>query len=187
MLPLNSNDPYIDDNGKRSRLGDVIGSGGELPTASPTTKGGIKVGDGLEMSGETMSSKTIPNLLTKELICGSDNTYVYYVPMQRRRADGSYEGYEFVTVSTSMDKAIIRIDSILYNPSTSTKTTVETLATLEHNGVNTYSDDVISVSYNGGKWVVQFTTLLYDTSGEIQTSPVQWLYSAQVDTILLMH
>lgn len=61
MLPLNSNDPYIDDNGKRSRLGDVIGSGGgggyTLPTASDNTKGGVKVGNTLEMSGEVMNVK----------------------------------------------------------------------------------------------------------------------------------
>ena len=60
MLPLNSNDPYIDDNGTRSRLGDVIGSGGgggyTLPTASSDTKGGVKIGDGLTMTGEVLSA-----------------------------------------------------------------------------------------------------------------------------------
>lgn len=37
MFPLNSNDQYIDNNGKRSTLGDAIGSGGggsELPEHS---------------------------------------------------------------------------------------------------------------------------------------------------------
>lgn len=62
MFPLNSNDPYIDDTGKRSRLGDVIGSGGggggyTLPTASENTKGGIKVGESLKMTGEILNVK----------------------------------------------------------------------------------------------------------------------------------
>lgn len=55
MFPLNSNDQYIDDNGKRSTLGNAIGSGGGgdpyiLPTATAERLGGVKIGDGVDVS-----------------------------------------------------------------------------------------------------------------------------------------
>ena len=61
MTPLNNNDPYIDSTGKRSTLGEKIASGGggepyTLPTASAETKGGVKVGSGLSMSGEVLNN-----------------------------------------------------------------------------------------------------------------------------------
>lgn len=61
MTPLNNNDPYIDSTGKRSTLGAEIaaGGGGEpytLPTASSDTKGGVKIGEGLSMSGEILNN-----------------------------------------------------------------------------------------------------------------------------------
>lgn len=59
MFPKKSNDPYIKNNGQRSTLGDVVGSGGssyELPTASANEKGGVKIGSGLTMTGEVLSA-----------------------------------------------------------------------------------------------------------------------------------
>ena len=55
MFPLNNNDPYIDSNGARSTLGDAIGSGGGgdpyvLPTATAERLGGVKIGDGVNVS-----------------------------------------------------------------------------------------------------------------------------------------
>lgn len=54
MFPLNCNDQYIDSNGKRSTLGDAIGSGGGepyvLPTATAQRLGGVKIGDGVNVS-----------------------------------------------------------------------------------------------------------------------------------------
>lgn len=55
MFPLNSNDQYIDNNGKRSTLGDAIegGGGGDpyvLPTATAERLGGVKIGDGINVS-----------------------------------------------------------------------------------------------------------------------------------------
>ena len=36
-------------------IGDAISSGGSLPTASAETKGGVKIGSGLTMTGEVLS------------------------------------------------------------------------------------------------------------------------------------
>lgn len=190
MFPLNSNDQYIDDNGKRSRLGDVIGSGGggELPTASPTTKGGIKVGDGLEMDGETMSSKSVPDLLTQELMCGSDADFDYYVPLKKRYKGEYYSGYEIKTISTSSSTAIIAIYGVDYAPSLDEVVASEEIKTLTHNAANTYSDENISVSYlSSGKWRVNLLTTLYDENGDALTSPVEWAYDANVDKFFLLH
>ena len=43
MFPLNSNTPYIEDSGKRARLGDVLGggSGSELPEYSEADAGKV--------------------------------------------------------------------------------------------------------------------------------------------------
>lgn len=59
-FPLNSNDPYIESTGERSTLGAKLASGGggsyTLPTASAETKGGVKIGSGLTMTGEVLSN-----------------------------------------------------------------------------------------------------------------------------------
>ena len=60
-FPLNSNDPYIKSTGERTTLGAAVSSGGggepyTLPTASAETKGGVKVGSGLTMTGEVLSA-----------------------------------------------------------------------------------------------------------------------------------
>lgn len=59
-FPLNSNDPYIESTGERSTLGAKLASGGggsyTLPTASAETKGGVKIGSGLTMTGEVLSA-----------------------------------------------------------------------------------------------------------------------------------
>ena len=55
-----SNFPFIKKNGERTTIGDAIDAGGggsqyTLPTASEDTKGGVKIGSGLKMTGEVMS------------------------------------------------------------------------------------------------------------------------------------
>ena len=54
MFPLNSNDPYIDNNGKRSKLGDAIGSGGGGGSAvsiTPVLTEGTKIAN-FEIDGD---------------------------------------------------------------------------------------------------------------------------------------
>lgn len=58
MFPLNWNIPFIKKNGKRTTIGAALENAGTpytLPTASETTKGGVKIGDGLVMTGDTLS------------------------------------------------------------------------------------------------------------------------------------
>lgn len=55
MLPLTSNVPYIDDNGTRSRLGDVLGGSSDLPEHTSEEAGKVLMVDAegdLEWSSE---------------------------------------------------------------------------------------------------------------------------------------
>ena len=57
--PLNNNDPYIKSTGERSTIGAELANSGTqytLPTASAETKGGVKIGAGLTMTGEVLSN-----------------------------------------------------------------------------------------------------------------------------------
>lgn len=61
MFPIPFNFPFINKNGSRTTIGDAINAGGggsqyELPTASSVTKGGVKIGSGLTMTGEVLSN-----------------------------------------------------------------------------------------------------------------------------------
>lgn len=60
MFPLNSNTPYVKDTGERARLGQIVGGSSTLPTASASTKGGVKIGSGLKMTGEVLSADQVP-------------------------------------------------------------------------------------------------------------------------------
>lgn len=61
MFPINFNFPFRKKDGSITTINDAINAGGggepyELPTASASTKGGIKIGEGLTMTGETLSN-----------------------------------------------------------------------------------------------------------------------------------
>ena len=61
MFPIPFNFPFINKNGSRTTIGDAISAGGggsqyTLPTASADTKGGVKIGSGLTMTGEVLSN-----------------------------------------------------------------------------------------------------------------------------------
>ena len=61
MFPIPFNFPFIKKNGERTTIGDAINAGGggglyTLPTASSDTKGGVKIGSGLTMTGEVLSN-----------------------------------------------------------------------------------------------------------------------------------
>lgn len=60
MFPLPWNFPFRKKDGTMTTIGDAISSGGgggyTLPTASPSTKGGVKIGAGLTMDGEVLNN-----------------------------------------------------------------------------------------------------------------------------------
>lgn len=65
MFPLRWNFPFRKKDGTIVNIEDAMSGGGggyTLPTASTTTKGGIKVGTGLKMTGDTMSVDIDPEL-----------------------------------------------------------------------------------------------------------------------------
>lgn len=185
MLPLNSNDPYIDDNGTRSRLGDVIGSGGDLPTASPTTKGGIKVGAGLVMDGESMKTLLQVDTANMELLCGSDEIFDYYIPLSGHYKGPVYLGYEIKTTDTSGNHAKVEIFSIKWAVALDKVVESELITELNTAGVKTYENDDFSLVYNNN-WILTLTSTMYDENGDtIQNA--SWAYSQTVDKILLKH
>lgn len=68
MFPINWNFPFRKSDGSMSTIGEEISEGGggggyTLPTASTTTKGGVKIGVGLTMDGEVLKN-TNPNAYT---------------------------------------------------------------------------------------------------------------------------
>lgn len=59
MFPIPFNFPFRKKDGSLTTLDDAISSGGgsyTLPTASESTKGGVKIGSGLSMSGEVLNN-----------------------------------------------------------------------------------------------------------------------------------
>ena len=59
MFPIPFNFPFRKSNGDVTTIADAISSGGggyTLPTASANTKGGVKIGAGLTMTGEVLSN-----------------------------------------------------------------------------------------------------------------------------------
>lgn len=62
MFPLKWNLPFRKKDGSLVKLSDAMGGDYNLPTASANTKGGIKVGSGLKMTGDKMSVDIDPEL-----------------------------------------------------------------------------------------------------------------------------
>lgn len=58
MFPIRWNFPFRKKNGALSTIGAEIEGAGSytLPTASAETKGGVKIGEGLSMTGEVLSA-----------------------------------------------------------------------------------------------------------------------------------
>lgn len=61
MFPLRWNFPLIKKNGERTTIGNALENAGSpytLPTASAETKGGVKIGSGLVMTGDVLSTES---------------------------------------------------------------------------------------------------------------------------------
>lgn len=189
MFPIPFNFPFIKKNGERTTIGDAIGEGGggspyTLPTASANTKGGVKIGAGLTMTGDVLSateSSSVPYYDSMLYKVGTHDGFDYFCEMIKRLA-GEYEGYEIETTSIDAYGAKIKVYSVDYNDGALTKTLLKELT---HDGDKTYSDDVISVTYSSD-WIVTFTDTLIDETGTAYTSPLKWAYNKEVDYILLI-
>lgn len=80
MFPIRWNFPFRKQDGSLSTIGAEISGGGgggyTLPTASADTKGGVKIGDGLTMTGEVLSvDAELPSYSVSEAgkVLGVDN------------------------------------------------------------------------------------------------------------------
>lgn len=91
MFPLNSNNQYIDNNGKRTKLGDAIGSGGggsELPEHTAADAGKVlKVADdgSLEWDEDGGAGGVYVGTTNPDPLIGSDGDYYY------KRTDGAVD------------------------------------------------------------------------------------------------
>ncbi len=160
MFPLNSNMPYIKDNGTRDKLGNVIGSGGGGGGGSVT-----------------------PDYEHNQLIVGEHEDWEYYIPMNKRYVGEGIWGYEIKTnPESSSVAAMIDLYSLIYIDSEITQKTK--IKTLVHNADKNYEDDYISLTY-GTNWVVTAKVPLYQQDGTAYTSPVIWAYSTTVDYVML--
>ena len=162
MLPLNSNMPYIKDDGKRDKLGNVIGSGG----------------------GGGGGGSYTPDYENEILIIGEHEDWEYYIPMNKRYVGDGILGYEIKTnPESSAAYAKIDIYTLIYVDGEILNKTL--LKTLVHNGDKDYSDDYITITYVTDSWKVTFSDPLYQEDGTAYTSPVTWLYNATVDYVML--
>lgn len=161
MFPLNSNMDYIKDDGKRDKLGNVIGSGGGGGGGSYT-----------------------PDYENDCLIIGDHEDWEYYIPMNKRYVGNGIWGYEITTnPESSSSTAMIDIYSLIYDNGEITQK--EKIKTLTHNRDNNYSDDFISITYSNQSWVITFSESLYQEDGTAYTSPVTWSYATTVDYVML--
>lgn len=161
MFPLNSNMPYIKDNGERDKLGNVIGSGGGC------------------------GGSITPDYENEILQIGTVGNWDYYIPMSKSWSGDYIAGYEVKTnPESTANKAMVDVFFIKYVSGTGIveKTLLKTLI---HNGDYNYSDDNIAITYTSSTWSLTCKVPLYETDGDTYTSPMTWTYSTQVDYVML--
>ena len=162
MFPLNSNMPYIKDDGKRDKLGNVIGSGG----------GG--------------GSSYTPDYENDRLIIGVHGVFNYYIPMSKEYLGETDDGYIIKTNPESdANDAKIDLYKIAYVDGNIYENFVKTIHHDPTKGDNTYSDDNISIYYSS-RWYVQSNVTLYNLSGVAYDNPLDWSYQTTVDYTLLL-
>ena len=185
-FPLNSNDPYIKATGERSTLGAEIGSGGssDLPEYGESDAGKVlSVDDNGDLEWKLTG---VADTETDRYIVGTIGDFYYYVPMTKYYIGDDYiPGYVIKTNPNSdAYDAMVDIYTTKLHDGVSYPTFVKTVHHDPTKGDTSYSDDVISVTYNS-KWIVTFTDPLYNLAGTAYTSPVQWTYSTTVDYLML--
>lgn len=155
MFPLNSNMPYIKDDGTRDKLGKVIGSGG----------GG--------------GSSFTPDYEHDILEIGVHENFNYYIPMSKEYVGEHLDGYEIKTIDSSGYNAAIEVYKITVVDGAVVHS--EKLRTIVYNSGAGYDDENINVVYDG-KWKATLKVTMKNVSNdETVVSPVVWVYSTEVD------
>ena len=126
-----------------------------------------------------------PDYENEIIVVGIQGDYEYYLPMSKRYIGEGIAGYRIKTnPESSMNIAMIDLYSIQYAEAAGGIADQTLIKTLVHNGDKTYSDDFISVSYQGSEWSVSMLQTMYKTSGETYSN-LAWSYSTLVDYTLL--
>lgn len=213
MFPIPWNFPFRKKDGSLGKIED-LGSSYSLPTASTETKGGVKIGSGLTMTGEVLSadeqlpaytsaeegkaltvddqgalewgeiSQFTPDYTNNELIIGTHEDWQYYIPMSKRYAGSGIWGYE-ITTNPDSSSSEAMIDLYSLIYVDGAATQKTKIKTLHHNGDKNYSDEWISITYSGSNWSVTFSEPMYAADGTAYTSPVSWNYGTVVDYVML--
>lgn len=192
MFPIPFNFPFIKKNGERTTIGDAINNSGSqytLPTASADTKGGVKIGSGLTMTGDVLNATGgSGGTVDKEhmrYIVETDTDFIYYVPLSKEYIGSGQSGYEIKTHSASGADASVDIFYVIYeNGVLVDKTLIRNLDYTTASS-NPYSNEDITVSYSSSSWRVVINGTLVNVAGTTYTSPVTWAYSETVDHIML--
>lgn len=139
MFPIPFNFPFRKSNGAMTTIGDAISEGGgsyTLPTASADTKGGVKIGSGLSMSGEVLNA-------TAELPAYSSATAGKVLTVDE---NGDLEWDTKGSGGGIYTSGVIR--PTLYGPINNTKFKIGTLPNppSKGSGLTIYSDDSYEIS-----------------------------------------
>lgn len=151
MFPLNSNDQYIDSNGKRSKLGDAIGSGGGgLPEHTEADAGKVlKVADDGSLEWDEDGGAGVVVLV------GTGNP-----------SDSLGENGNMYCTEVS--------EGIVCDPAYYVNTTTQRLATHSDEMYKTYPDPAIAVHYHQGSYYGPLLIGLSEDSVILTGNPTQF-------------
>lgn len=125
-----------------------------------------------------------PDYENEILEIGTVDNWKYYIPMSKRYVGPGISGYEITTNPDSTSSAAkIDLYSIIYNGGqVLDKIFIQTLV---HNGVNSYSNDNLEITYTGNNWRVVLKVPMYNAEGTVYESPILFHYATPVDYIML--
>lgn len=216
MFPIPFNFPFRKKDGSVTSIGAAIDAGGgsyELPTASGNTKGGVKIGSRLTMTGEVLSADLqLPahdiedagkvlainnegalvwitgggvtlDTTNQKAIFGVIDNYEYSVNVNKIYVGEHIDGYEIKTNPQS-SSSDAQIDLYSIQYAQGEIKGSSFITTVHHTGGG-YVDNNIQISYVGGNWTVVLLKTFYETDGTAWTSPVSWNYAIVKDYVFL--